>query len=205
MKWFVIFVVSLAVTEIIYRLFFSLKVVKNDSVWNLKNIDTEKSEFKPSFIQNKKLFENYSTKQLNEVLKYKFERQRLFNYTEEKIFNLLIEIIDNHAKGIYRINGQTSLGEILKCNDRVAYNAINSKRVDFLIIDTEHMPIAAIEANGTGHYQNNALERDEIKRAAIESAGIKYIALRKNENPREKLERELMHILTSNNKQKEIL
>jgi len=57
------------------------------------------------------------------------------------------------------------------------------------------MPVAVIEVNGTGHYQNNALERDEIKRIAVESAGIRYIAIRENENKKEKLERELLYML----------
>lgn len=140
---------------------------------------------------------NTNNKQLDNVLKNKYEKQKLFNKREEEVFKLVLNLINQHAKGHYRINGQTSLGEILTCKDRNAYFAINAKRVDMLIVNREMEPVAVIEVNGTGHYQNNALERDEIKRAAIESAGIKYIAIRENENIKEKLDRELIYILNS--------
>lgn len=198
MKWFVIFVVTLIITQIIYKIFFSKKIKNNKSLWDVKNtlpsnIAVEKNLLPNYSNQN----ESYSNKQLSEVLKCKFEKQRLFNHTEEKIYRLLIEMINTHAKGHFKVNGQTSLGEILKCKERFGFNAINSKRIDLLIVNRDLMPVAAIEVNGTGHYQNNALERDEIKRAAIESAGIKYIAVRENENAREKLHRELLHVLSS--------
>ncbi len=89
---------------------------------------------------------------------------------------------------------QTSLGEILRSSHE-GYKTINSKRVDFCIVDKEFMPVAVIEVNGTGHYQGDALQRDETKRVAIEGAGIKYIAIRENENTQEKLNRELNPIL----------
>ncbi|HTG56500.1 MAG TPA: DUF2726 domain-containing protein [Niabella sp.] len=139
--------------------------------------------------------EEDTSKALKIALSNKYEKQRLYNKTEEEVFKLLIQLIYTHAKGQYKVNGQTSLGELLKTNNKYAFNVVNYKRVDFCIVDREYMPIAVIEVNGTGHYQNNALERDEIKRAACESAGIKYVAIRENESKKEKLERELLSLL----------
>ena len=191
MKWFFIVIASLITTQIIYKLFFSKKI-KNEKETQ-KIAPTIEATITPIHQQEN---ESFSKKQLAEVLKCKFAKQRLFNYTEEKVYRILIDLINTHAKGNFTVNGQTSLGEILKCKERFAFNAINSKRVDLLIVDKNLMPVAAIEVNGTGHYQKNALERDEIKRAAIESAGIKYIAVRENEDAKEKLNRELFNILS---------
>src|SRR5690606_13749636 len=139
--------------------------------------------------------EEDTSKALKIALSNKYEKQRLYNKTEEDVFKLLVQLIYTHAKGQYKVNGQTSLGEILKTPNKYAFNVVNYKRVDFCIVDREYMPIAVIEVNSTGHYQNNALERDEIKRVACESAGIKYIAIRENESKKEKLERELLSLL----------
>lgn len=200
MKWFFIVIASLITTQIVYKLFFSKKIKREEYQKIKPSINPIiESTAKPF---NSSETESYSNKQLSEVLKCKFEKKRLFNYTEEKVYRLLIEMINTHAKGYFKVNGQTSLGEIINYQkglwNRKAFNAINSKRVDLLIVNRDLMPVAVIEVNGTGHYFNNALERDEIKRAAIESAGIKYIAIRENENAKEKLERELMHILITN-------
>lgn len=139
--------------------------------------------------------EEDTSKALKIALSNKYEKQRLYNKTEEEVFKLLVQLIYTHTKGQYKVNGQTSLGELLKTNNKYAFNVINYKRVDFCIIDKNFLPVAIIEVNGAGHYQNNALERDEIKRAAAESAGIKYIAVRENENKEEKLKRELLPLL----------
>ena len=40
---------------------------------------------------------------------------------------------------------QVSLGEVLSSPDALAYAAINSKRVDILIVSNSGIPIAAIE------------------------------------------------------------
>ena len=199
MKWLFILIASLMITQVVYNLFFSKKI-KNENESKIQKITpTIEKLAAPSYQPENKSFSN---KQLEEVLKCKFEKQRLFNQTEEKVYRLIIEMINTHAEGHFKVNEQTSLGEILKCKEdfwgNKAFKAINSKRIDLLIVNRDLMPIAAIEVNGTGHYFNNALERDEIKRAAIESAGIKYIAIRENENAKEKLERELLHTLTSN-------
>ncbi len=153
-----------------------------------ESLITEKPrEIKPTFEKKD---------QLSITLKNKYEKQRLLNKTEEEVYKIILRMIYTHAKGQYKINMQTSLGEILRSSYE-GYKTINSKRVDFCIVDKEFMPVAVIEVNGTGHYQGDALQRDETKRTAIESAGIKYVAVRENENTQEKLYRELKPILTN--------
>lgn len=44
---------------------------------------------------------------------------------------------------------------------------INSKRLDFLVIDRIGMPAPAAEHQGHGHYQNRAFMRDAVKREAV--------------------------------------
>lgn len=117
--------------------------------------------------------------QLSITLNNKYTKQRLINKTEEEVYKLALRMIYLHAKGKFKINMQTSLGEILNCTFE-GHKTINCKRVDFCIVDTDFSPVAIIEVNGKGHYQGDALERDEVKRTAIECAGIKYIAIREN-------------------------
>ena len=63
---------------------------------------------------------------------------------------------------------QVSLGEILSAKGE-AYRAINSKRVDMIIIDARGYPKVAIEIQGSGHYQGDALQNDAIKRTALQN------------------------------------
>jgi len=66
---------------------------------------------------------------------------------------------------------QVSLGEVLSSPDARAYSAINSKRVDLLIVSRSGDPIAAIEYQGHGHYQGTAAARDAVKKEALRKAG----------------------------------
>jgi hypothetical protein len=72
---------------------------------------------------------------------------------------------------------QVSLGEVLSSPDARAYGAINSKRVDLLIVSRSGDPIAAIEYQGHGHYQGTAAARDAVKKEALRKAGVRYIAV----------------------------
>jgi hypothetical protein len=72
---------------------------------------------------------------------------------------------------------QTCLGEVLRCADADGHSAINSKRVDILVIDREGWPLLAIEYQGDGHYQGTAAARDAVKREALRRAGIGYLEI----------------------------
>jgi hypothetical protein len=85
------------------------------------------------------------------------------------------------------------LGEVLSCEDSRAYSTINSKRVDMLVITNSGDPIAAIEYQGSGHYQGSAPARDAVKKEALRRAGVAYIEITPEHGP-EDLERELARI-----------
>ena len=75
----------------------------------------------------------------------------------------------------WRVMAQVSLGEVLSSPNARAYSAINSKRVDLLIVSRSGDPILAIEYQGHGHYQGTAAARDAVKKEALRKAGVQYI------------------------------
>ncbi|OJU60785.1 MAG: hypothetical protein BGO08_11575 [Altererythrobacter sp. 66-12] len=82
--------------------------------------------------------------------------------------------------------GQVSLGEVIASKDEKAYFAVNSKRVDLLIVDAECRPLFAIEYQGTGHHLGQtAVARDAVKMEALRKAGIGYETIRPGDTPAE--------------------
>ena len=59
----------------------------------------------------------------------------------------------------------------------LAFRSINSKRLDFLIIDHSGLPALAVEYQGHGHYQNRAFMRDAVKREAVRKAKVKFLEI----------------------------
>jgi len=102
-----------------------------------------------------------------------YSAQKLVNFSESKVYWNLVDL----TKGQYMVFSQVSLGEILKTPNKEGYRAVNSKRVDFLLCDKKFNPVAAIEYQGSGHYKGNSKVRDEIKRIALEDAGIELVEL----------------------------
>jgi hypothetical protein len=74
----------------------------------------------------------------------------------------------------WRVWSQVSLGEVLDANSVEAFNTINAKRVDFLLVDADQRPRVAIEYQGQGHHQGAAAARDAVKREALRRAGVGY-------------------------------
>src|SRR3546814_19792460 len=76
----------------------------------------------------------------------------------------------------WRAMGQVSLGEILASPNEAAFFAVNSKRVDLLIVDADCRPLHAVEMQGQGHHQSdNTAARDAVKREALRRAGIGHL------------------------------
>lgn len=122
---------------------------------------------------------------LNEQLAYvsavEFERQPLLNKGEYRVL-LVLEAAARDARGGYRVMAQTSLGEVLRPKLSVsaeqadlAFRSINSKRADFIVVDRRGLAVLAVEYQGNGHYQGNAEQRDAVKRAVFQSAGVMLI------------------------------
>lgn len=112
--------------------------------------------------------------QLRIVTAAHFEKRRILSKAEARVL-YTIEAAIKKLDVPWRVMAQVSLGEILASPDSVAYSAINSKRVDLLVIASDGIPITAIEYHGSGHYQGSAPARDAVKKEALRKAGIRYV------------------------------
>jgi hypothetical protein len=127
----------------------------------------------------------YAADQLRLVMEAKFERRPLLNNKERRLLACLDKVLDDETSG-WRAMGQVSLGEILSSPSQEAYFAVNSKRVDLLIVDGECRPLFAIEYQGTGHHLGqNAVARDAVKMEALRKAGIGYETIKPGDTPAE--------------------
>lgn len=125
-----------------------------------------------------------ATDQLAAVMNAEFHAKRLMSREEARIFYALERGLAKHALG-WRVMAQVSLGEVLGSSDTGAFQAVNSKRVDMLIIAKDGLPIAAVEYQGSGHYQGTAAARDAVKREALRRAGIEFLEIRSGHAPEE--------------------
>jgi hypothetical protein len=112
--------------------------------------------------------------QLRVVMAAKFGKRRLLSRSEAWVFYAAERAIRAQNLG-WRVMAQVSLGEVLSSSDAGAYGAINSKRVDVLLVSSGGDPIVAIEFQGSGHYQGTAAARDAVKKEALRRAGVGYI------------------------------
>jgi hypothetical protein len=118
------------------------------------------------------------------VARAEFEPRRLLNKSEYGVLLILEAAAREVQKGL-RVMAQTSMGELVRTRigsasqeecDR-AYRSINSKRLDFVIIDPYGLPVLAIEYQGSGHYQANAFMRDAVKREVLRKAKIRLLEI----------------------------
>lgn len=125
-----------------------------------------------------------AAEQLRLVMDASFSPRPLLNRPERRVLAHLDRCLADESPG-WRAMGQVSLGEILSSEHRDAYFAINSKRVDLLIVDAECRPLHAVEFQGEGHHQGNAAARDAVKKEALRRAGIGYVELVSGDTPGE--------------------
>jgi hypothetical protein len=130
--------------------------------------------------------------QLRFVMAARFEKRRLLSWSEAQVLYAAERAV-NAANRAWRVMAQVSLGEVLSSPDARAYSAINSKRVDLLIVSGRGDPIAAIEYQGHGHYQGTAAARDAVKKEALRKAGVRYIEVTP-ESGTENMAREISRI-----------
>ena len=102
-------------------------------------------------------------------------------------FKHLEELVKRHRPS-WRVFAEVNMGAFLfvdpqsnanKYIRKEAFASINSKRVDFLVIDGTGNPVIAVEYNGTGHAIDPlaASMRDEVKLSALTQAGIHLLTL----------------------------
>ena len=105
----------------------------------------------------------------------------LFNASERKTFAMLREAIRMKKAPLF-VMAQTSMGAMLRTlsqnvDDREGFDAINSKRVDFALVDESGQVRLVIEFDGPSHGARDAAIRDEIKSEALRKAGIKLLRI----------------------------
>jgi Protein of unknown function (DUF2726) len=114
-----------------------------------------------------------ATDQLGRVMAADFSARALLNRPEAVLFKALDAAVIARNPG-WQVMAQVSLGEFLSSPDKDAYWAINSKRVDFALMDPDARVVHAIEYQGSGHHQGTAAARDAVKKEALRKAGIGY-------------------------------
>jgi hypothetical protein len=134
-----------------------------------------------------------SADQLRRVMSATFSKRRLLSRSEARVFFAAEKAIQNLGLS-WRVMAQVSLGEVLASPDQAAFSAINSKRVDVLLVSGVGDPIAAIEYQGRGHYQGTASARDAVKREALRRAGVRYIEMTPEHGPKD-LAREIARLI----------
>lgn len=104
-----------------------------------------------------------------------YRSRSLMNRDEYRIYQTAERAVRKIGAG-HLVFAQVSLGEILASEDTGAFRAINSKRVDILVIDRFGQPRVVVGYQGSGHYLSGDAElSDRIKRLALENAGIHYL------------------------------
>lgn len=109
----------------------------------------------------------------------------VLNQSERAVHRALADIV--RQSGSHTLLAQVSMGEFLRLDRKgmprskwqTVFNAFNSKRVDFLIVDDDWLACCAIEYQGSGHYQGDARARDAVKRAVCEQAHVPVMEVAK--------------------------
>lgn len=153
---------------------------KRKAYWRGRNSGKSSGKGKSqSTIQPKKepeaLRAELATDQLKTVMAARFTPRPLLNRPEAAVFAALDKAVIARNPG-WQVMAQVSLGEFLASPDKDAFFAINSKRVDFALMDDKACVRHVLEYQGTGHHQAGgaAAARDAVKKEALRKAGIGY-------------------------------
>ena len=117
---------------------------------------------------------DFAAEQLKVVSRARFSSRSLLNKSEAKVFDALDKaVIARNPR--WQVMAQVSLGEFLASPDKDAFLAVNSKRVDFALMDADCQVVHALEYQGSGHHTGtSAAARDAVKKEALRKAGIGY-------------------------------
>ena len=117
---------------------------------------------------------DYAAEQLKKVASAKFTARPLLNTSESKVFDTLNNAVTARNQH-WRVMAQVCIGEFLASPDAEAFRAVNSKRVDFALMDENCCVRHALEYQGSGHHLNaSTAARDAVKKEALRKAGIGY-------------------------------
>jgi hypothetical protein len=117
---------------------------------------------------------DFAADQLKIVSAASFTSRALLNRAEANVFAALDKAVIARNPA-WQVMAQVSLGEVLASPDKDAFFAINSKRVDFALMDEQCCVRHALEYQGGGHHLGpSAAARDAVKKEALRKAGIGY-------------------------------
>jgi hypothetical protein len=118
----------------------------------------------------------------------KFSSSRVMGRGEYELFRAAVGVTGQPfptGNFPFFIFPQVALGQIIRTTAPMewqadhAHRAINSKRCDLLIADRNGNPVAVLEFQGSGHdIGGTAKRRDQIKRIALQRAGVRYVEIR---------------------------
>lgn len=113
--------------------------------------------------------------QLRRVMAADFKSRPLLNKGEAAVFKALDAAVIARNPG-WQVMAQVNLGEFLSSPDKSAFFSVNSKRVDFALMDENANVRHALEYQGSGHHLPGgaAAARDAVKKEALRKAGIGY-------------------------------
>lgn len=116
-----------------------------------------------------------AAEQLRRVMAADFKSRPLLNKGEAAVFKALDAAVVARNPG-WQVMAQVSLGEFLQSPDKSAFFSVNSKRVDFALMDENANVRHALEYQGSGHHLPGgaAAARDAVKKEALRKAGIGY-------------------------------
>ncbi|MCX9147287.1 DUF2726 domain-containing protein [Erythrobacter sp. WG] len=117
---------------------------------------------------------DFAAEQLKKVASAPFTARPLLNTPEAKVFETLRQtVVARNPR--WQVMAQVSVGEFLASPDAEAFRAVNSKRVDFALMDENCCVRHALEYQGSGHHvESSAAARDAVKKEALRKAGIGY-------------------------------
>lgn len=128
---------------------------------------------------------DFAADQLKAVMHAGFSATPVLNKPERRLLACIDKALAELSPG-WRAMAQVSLGEVLRSDSKDAFLAINSKRVDLLIIDADCRPLHAVEFQGTGHHVGaETAARDAVKREALRRAGIGFVEVISGDTPAE--------------------
>lgn len=116
---------------------------------------------------------DFAAEQLKAVTRAKFTSKVLLNKAEANVFRALDAAVITRNPN-WQVMAQVCLGEFINGSNKDAHAAINSKRVDFALMDENCCVRHALEYQGNGHHQGSAAARDAVKKEALRKAGIGY-------------------------------
>ncbi|MDP2129322.1 MAG: DUF2726 domain-containing protein [Erythrobacter sp.] len=149
---------------------------KRKAYWRRRNYAKDKAKLVPIGRRDREQepSADYAADQLKIVSKAEFAQRPLLNRSEANVFTALDKAVIARNPG-WQVMAQVSLGEFLASPDRDAYFAVNSKRVDFALMDEKCCVRHALEYQGKGHHAGtSAAARDAVKKEALRKAGIGY-------------------------------